>query len=148
MTTTVQPVGMDDLLWFIETAAVRMLQEELKRPELINMDQLYVLASMGMASGTAWVAKKDGRNIGALGAILTTNPYNPDIKSLAEMFWWVDPDYRDGRAGFLLMDAYDKKASEIADEATMCLLTTSPVNSASLAKRGWKLGEYAFRKEY
>lgn len=148
MSITVQPLGLDDIEWFVEVAAVRMLQEELKRPELVNLDQLYTLAGKGMQDGTAWVAKGFNGNVGALGSILTPNPFNPVFTTLAEIFWWVDPSYRESRAGYLLFKEFDARASVIANEATMSLLPSSVVSIKSLEKRKFMLGEFGFRKEY
>lgn len=145
---TIEPVTIADFEWFIETAAVRMITEELKRPELVNIANLYTLGARGCESGTAWVAKKDGRNIGALGALLVPNVYNPDFMTLVEMFWWVDPEERNGRAGLMLLKAYDERAKEVAVESTISLLGSSRVSIPTMEKKGWKLGELAFRKEY
>lgn len=138
---------LDDLEWFVQVAAVNMLTDELKRPELINYKQLYTLARKACMDGTAFVVKSDGSNVGALGAILVPNLFNPDIKTLAEVFWYVLPTYRQSRAGALLFQAFTKKAEEVADEATLSLLPSSEVRIESLEKRGFLMSEFAFRKE-
>lgn len=137
-----------DMVWFVEIAAVNMLTDELKRPELINLENLYLLADKGAQDGTAFIVKKDGINVGALGALLVPNVYNPNIRTLAEMFWYVLPEYRNTRAGLLLLKAYDERAKQIADECTLSLLTSSKVNIEGLAKRGFELQEFCFRKQY
>lgn len=137
-----------DLSWFVETASVRMLTDELKRPELINLDALYALATKGMEGGTAFIVRKGYEPVGALGALLVPNIYNPNITTLAEMFWYVLPEYRDTRAGALLFSAFERKGEECADEAVLSLLGSSTINMKTLEKRGFLLGEFAFRKEY
>lgn len=141
-------LSISDLEWFVETAAVQMLTEELQRPELVNIENLYKLADIGMNSRTAFIVKKDDVNIGALGAIVVPNLYNPDFKTLAELFWYVLPEYRKTRAGLLLLNAFDARAKEIADDATMSLLPSSDVASKSLERKGFKLSEFGFRKTY
>jgi len=145
---TVEVLTEQDLSWFVETAAVRMLTDELKRPELINLDTLYALSYRGMDEGTAFIAKKGYEPIGALGALLVPNVYNSNILTLAEMFWYVLPDYRNTRAGAMLFSAFDVKGKECADESVLSLLGSSTVNMKTLEKRGFLLGEFAFRKEY
>lgn len=125
-----------------------MLTHELKRPELINYKQLYTLAYAGLNGGTAFIAKQGDNPVGALGAILLPNLFNPEIKNLAEVFWYVLPEYRKTRAGYLLLKAVDDKAKEIADETTLSLLPTSDVAISTLKKRGYNLEEYGFRKTY
>lgn len=143
-------VALDNssLEWFIETAAVNMLTDELKRPELIDLDRLYNLAIKGMQDGTAFIAKQGSTYCGVIGGLLHENIFNPKYKTLTEIFWYVLPEYRNGRAGALLLKAFDNRAKEIADDSTLCLLPSSEVNISSLDKRGYKLNEYAFRKVY
>lgn len=144
---TVEPLKIEDMLWFAEVAAVRMLTEEVKRPELVNLNQIYGLSSKGMKEGTAFVAKSGYDCVGAIGAVLTPNIFNPDITTLAEVFWWVDPIYRNTRAGALLLKTLENRANEVADEMTLSLLSTSTINIKTLEKRGFQMGEFAFRKE-
>lgn len=122
-----------------------MLEDEVKRPDLVNMQQLYFLASQGIAQETCWVVKANGYCVGALGSLLVPNMFNPDRKTLAEIMWYVLPAYRKSRAGAMLLNAFDKKAQEVADEATMSLLPTSEVSS--LGKRGYYVTETLFMKK-
>lgn len=143
----VEPLTDNDLIWFVEVAAVNMLTHELQRPELIHLEQLYGLALKGLEDGTAFVVKRDDECVGALGAILLPNLFNPTITTLAEVFWYVLPEYRNTRAGSLLLLAFEKKGEEVADEATLSLLGSSKVNLGTLEKRGFHLGEFSFRKQ-
>lgn len=145
---TVSVIKEEDVEWLVETAAVKMLEDELLRPELINFKQLYLLAEKVLLEGSAFIAKDEDVYVGALAAILVPNLYNPDIKTFAELFWYVLPTYRNTRAGFLLLSAFDTKAKECADESTLSLLGSSTINTETLSKRGFILNEYAFRKEY
>ena len=137
-----------EIVWFVEVAATRMILEELKRPEILNKEQLYALAYQVADAGTAFVARCNGEPVGALGALLVPNIYNPEIRTMAECFWYVLPEHRESRAGLLLLNEFDRVASEQADEATMSLLGTSPVNLKTYEKRGFTLAEYAFTKKY
>jgi GNAT superfamily N-acetyltransferase len=138
---------LDDVVWFVEVAAVRMLTDEVKRPELVNLDNLYKLAMMGVSGGTAFIVKKDGVPVGAIGAILTPNLYNPSLNTLSELFWYVLPEYRNTRAGYLLIKALDERAKEIAHDCTLSLLPSSNVAIKTLEKRGYSLCEFGFRKQ-
>ncbi len=143
----VEPLTEEDLEWFVETAAVDMLRYEVKREELIDIDNLYRLARMGLETQTAFVAKLDGVCVGALGGLLVPNTFNPNLTSLVEVFWYVLPEYRQSRAGLLLLNAYTEKGEEVAFETTLCLLGSSEIKMKTLEKRGFYLGEFAFRKE-
>jgi hypothetical protein len=144
----VEQLSATYLEWFVNTAAVNMLTDELKRPELVHYETIYGLAIRGMMEDTAFIVRCDGEPVGALGSILTPNIYNPTYKVLAEMFWYVLPEYRNTRAGLMLLNAFDQKASEIADESTLSLLSSSKVNTASMEKRGFKMVELGFNKKY
>lgn len=145
---TIENLTSTDLKWFVETAAVNMLQQELKREELINIPNLYNLAEKSMKEGTAFITKAENCPIGALGALLVNNVYNPNLLSLVELFWYVVPEYRNTRAGALLFNRFNQKGAECANEATLSLLDSSDINIKSLERRGFILSEFAFKKEY
>ena len=143
---TIEVLSDDSIDWFVNTAAVDMLRYEVKRPELINIDQLYALARKGKDDSTAFVTKIGNKYTGAIGAILTPNLFNPDLSTLAEVFWYVLPEFRNTRSGLLLLKALEQCGKEKADETSMCLLVDSPISIESLEKRGFEMKEIAFRK--
>lgn len=134
--------------WLITDACYKMLSEEVGRPELYCRPQIESLVDAAILTQTLIVAEKDGEPIGVIGGFLVPNIYNPNIKVLSELLWYVKEEYRKGRAGYLLLKAFDKLASEIADEATMSTLLHSEVKIETLEKVGFKLKEFAFHKEY
>lgn len=145
---TIETLTVDDLSWFVNVAAVKMLTDEVKREELINISNIYKIVEQGMTTGTVLVAKSNGVCVGGIGGLLVPNLFNPTITTLVEIIWYVLPEYRRGRAGFMLLMAFDKLASEVADEVTLSVLDSSEVKIDSLEKRGFFLGELAFRKQY
>jgi len=145
---TVDILTDEDREWFIHIAAVNMLKNELKRPELVNIDQLEKLTAKVIEDRTAFVVKVDGKCVGALAAMLTPNLYNPLLSTFAELFWYVLPEYRNTRAGILLISVFDKRGEECADYSAMSLLGSSVVNEKTMSKRGYSLSEYAFIREH
>jgi hypothetical protein len=149
MSYTARIAEEKDSLWIEEVAAVNMLCEKLLRPELVNPQRIRELVHKGITEKTCFIAEKDGEPVGVLGAFLTSNLFNPDIKVLGEVFWYVLPEYRNTRAGILLFKLFDATAKEIADEATLSILiASSEINVDSLEKRGFKLNEFAFTRRY
>lgn len=132
------------IVWAVEVAAKSMLVEEAKRPDLVNTPHLYKMAEKIINEQTGLVVFKNGEPVGCIAALLSPNPYNPEVKTLVELFWYVVPEHRKGRAGYILLNNYIRLAEEISDEATLSLLATSDVNTSSLEKRGFKLKEFAF----
>lgn len=144
---SVDLLTLEDYVWSVEVAGVRMLTDEVQRPELINRKNLYLLVDKMIADGTAFVCKYRGQPVGALGALLVPNTFNPDITTMAEIIWYVLPEYRNGRAGALLLKAYNELAEQVADECTLSLLSTSQVKTGTLLSKGYKLEEMCYRKQ-
>ena len=142
---TVEVLKDEDMQWFVETAAVNMMVEEANRPDLVNIENMYTLASMGAIAGTAFVAKVDGVNAGVIGGVITPNMFNPTIKTLAEVFWYVLPEYRQSRVGAMLLKEFIAQEWK-ADEISMSLLASSKLKQESLIKKGFRLVEYNFIK--
>lgn len=144
---TVEKLSPQTFDWFVNTAAVKMLSDEVKDTRLINISQIEYLAKLGMEAETAFVAKQGEECIGAIGGILQPNIFNPDLKSLTEIFWYVLPSYRKTRAGYLLFKAFDEVGHRKANYTNMCLLFDSEVSIEGMEKRGYVLKEFAFSKE-
>lgn len=145
---TVELLTLEDYVWSVEVAGIRMLTEELKRPELINRRQLYTLVDKMIADGTALIVKYRGMPVGALGALLVPNTFNPEIITIAEVIWYVLPEYRQTRAGAMLLKEYVKISESLADECTLSTLPSSDVGNNSLGKKGFTLEEFGFRKTF
>jgi GNAT superfamily N-acetyltransferase len=149
MTYEVRIAEEQDKEWIEQVAAVRMLTEELNRPELVNPSRIKLLVKKGIDERTCFIAFKDGEPAGVLGAFLIENMFEPSIKVLSEVFWYVLPEYRETRIGFLLLNLFDETARQIANESALSILTGSTeINIDSFAKRGFMLDEFAFNKRY
>jgi hypothetical protein len=142
----IQPYDFD---WCVHVASVRMLTEEVERPELIDIPTLYLIVNKMYMDKSAVVAQCNGEYVGALGGLLHPNLLNPNIATLSELMWFVLPEYRKTRVGAMLLKSYDEIAAETpAHDATFSLLNRSAVNYKSLEKKGFKIEEQGFRKVY
>lgn len=141
---TVELLQLEDIPWFVEVAGFQMLRDELQRPELYNQEHLYNLTYKAHLEKTAFVVKVDGECVGAIGGLLLPNMFNPLMTTLAELVWFVLPDYRHTRVGAMLIKAFD--GLNVSDETTLSLLPTSEVNVKTMEKIGFNLEEYGFRK--
>ena len=133
-----------DFDWAINVAAKNMIIQEVGRPDLYNHDRFLELGNLMMAEGTAFIAKKDGRPIGAIGGILNPNLFNPNRMVLAEILWYVHPSHRTGRAAYLLIKSFKELGERLADETTMCILSESPIHDKTMEKLGFTFREKAF----
>ncbi len=66
---------------------------------------------MGMISNDLLIVAHDGETVvGAVGAIASPLYANKAVLVGAEMFWWVDPQYRNTGAGKLMLTAIEDAA--------------------------------------
>lgn len=147
MTYEVKPVTEGDRSWVVNTAAKEMLENEVRRPELYNPQQLHLLYHKVVSDGTGLVCLKDGERVGVVGGVLFPHFLNPGIRVLAEVVWYVSPSARFSRAPYLMMKAYRDLISVRADEGMFTLLHDTPIKDDSLAKLGFEFRErhYLFR---
>lgn len=142
----IKELGHEDLDWFIHNAAVKMLTEELGRDELINIDRIRDLSFKVIESRTAYVVMKGEEYCGAIAGMLVPNLFNPSYISLTELFWYVLPPYRTGRAGYLLLKALEDRAKELGVEMTLSILPHSEIEIETLERMGFVFEELGFRK--
>lgn len=91
--------------------------------------------------GCFYVAETDLARVGFIVGILSPHYFNPRLRTLAELLWWVNPLYRGTRAGLALLEAYIRFGAQHADQVVMTLEENSPINPSSLTKRGFRLKE-------
>ncbi len=94
------------------------------------------------------IAEQDGERAGMLVAMATSHTFNPDVRVLSEIMWWVVEAKRNTRAGLLLLNALDKIAeAEKVDLVTMSTESVSPLSGRVLNKRGYRQKELTWVKE-
>ncbi len=93
------------------------------------------------------VSENDRKLTGFIAGMIAPHHFNPDIRVLSELFWWVPVKYRGTRAGALLLNQFMKFGEENCDWINFTLEETTPISDKALAKRGFKLTERAYLKE-
>lgn len=91
--------------------------------------------------GIMLVATQDDDIRGVFMAILSPDIWVPQLKTLSELVWWVNPEYRDTTTGYRLLQEYTKIGKQMVKDGTvanftMTLLENSP--PIDLEKRGWQ----------
>lgn len=145
--TTTRPATAEDLDWLIiqvkafsefnNTKYTVFSTEEFARIKLLDMIERHFMR----------VAVRGEERLGFISAWLVQHPYNPNITLLAETFWWVAPEHRNGRAGLMLLDEFVEFARGRVNVATFSLLENSPVNDRILTSRGFRKHETAYLLE-
>ena len=94
-----------------------------------------------------FVAVKGDELIGFIAGLVMPHLFNPTIKTLQELFWWVKTAHRNSSAGSRLLKAYLDYGKEHCQWVIMTLEENSPVKKESILSRGFKLKETAFIME-
>lgn len=82
-----------------------------------NPAQLRVFVDFVMARGLLLVAETaDGRVVGMIAGVWGDDPIG-GVRMLDELVWWVELEYRSGRAGLKLWGAYEEWARQNGVEA-------------------------------
>lgn len=144
---TIEQLSLKDIDWFVDVVVKSMVIDELKRPELFDRPTLYNLVKQSIDCGGSFIARNGDVKVGGLGSVLVHHIFNPKIKVLVELAWYVSPEHRRGRAGLMLLKAFNKRAEECADESTLSLLASSQVNHSSLSKLGYSANEVGFLRK-
>lgn len=83
------------------------------------------------------VAEHEGQLAGMLVAMIRPGIYNPKQIVATELAWWVPKNFRNTRAGAALLATFIGWGKRNVDRVVMSTLATSPVNPASMLKRGF-----------
>lgn len=95
----------------------------------------------------SYVAYADEDPAGFIIGLFTPHLFNPEIRVLHELFWWVVPRYRGSRAGYMLLEDFMKYGEENADWINFSLEKQSPVKESVLLSRGFHHHETNYLKE-
>ena len=93
------------------------------------------------------VAEEKGKLVGFIGGLCGTHFYNPKIKTLAQIFWWVIPSKRRSRAAVMLLDEFVEYGARFFDHVTLKLSVKADFGGHSLGKRGFKLVDRTYLME-
>lgn len=133
------PIVADMLRNFRNHTPIELMRE-CDNEEYIN--QLFHHIILG--GGIALIAEKDNSIAGMIIGVKDQSIWDPNVKVLRELVYWVEPEYRGTSAGYKLLLQYNKLAKELVDEKKINMYTmTKMVNSPDLdfTKFGYKKTE-------
>jgi len=114
--------------------------EPLQRPQY---DDMYIrrLLDAFIKTGIILVAEREEKIQGMLIAQIIPDVWLPHVKTMRELAWWVEPEYRHTSMGYRLLKKYQeygKKLQEkgVIDGFTLTNMEISP--DFDLEKRGWQ----------
>jgi len=93
------------------------------------------------------IAENDIKPVGFIAGLVHEHLFNPELKVLTEIFWWVDRAHRGTRAGLMLLNSFVEWGESYCDWISVNLEEKSPVSDRCLTKRGFKVLETSYLKE-
>lgn len=100
-----------------------------------------------MESHLLLVAVRGETLMGFIAGIVSPHLYNPAIRILCELFWWVSEDFRLTPAAALLFSEFVRWGKENCDWITFGVTETTPIKETSLLRRGFQLQERSYLME-
>lgn len=118
-----------------------------KIPVFGNQEHMENLVETLIQTHVMLICDDNDTKLGFIGGFLGPHLFNPAIRVLTELCWWVPERHRGTKAGSLLLDAFQEFGKKHANWVTMTLEADSPVPEIILIKRGFTLKERNFYME-
>lgn len=111
-------------------------------PEYVKQLLTHLFAGMG----AIWLAEDGDKTLGMLVACRIPNVWNPLVITVNELAFWVEPEARNGTAGYRLIKAYEAWAEQQTDAVgyTVSRLHTSQFDPAH---HGYTMIEQTYIKQ-
>lgn len=147
MSVEVRKAEQHDVDWLIGQLRAFEKFVAYKRP--LFEDEIFARDGLaGLVDRHVVLIAHDGKTRqGFIAGTHAPHPFNPRLKVLTELFWWVSEEFRMGRAGFMLLDEFEIVGRAMADWVVLSLEHNSPVRETHLTKRGFRQVERAFLLE-
>ena len=136
-----------DLPWVVEELRNFSEFHDSKYDLFLNEENTEAVMKITMKDHVLMVAEKDNTLMGFISGYFVPHPFNPELQTLCEQFWWVPEIHRKTRAGLLLLNNFIKFGKEAAQWVIMTIEEKSPVNENSLIKKGFRLHERSYLME-
>lgn len=136
----VRPATIDDLDWVLEQAKEFSKFYGTKKSLIDDSYARTGLAGV-IENGVMLIAEGKEHRMGFIAGLIVDHPYNPKIRLLYEMLWWVSEPFRKTKAGYALLKRFIEIGKEEADWVTLCSLNVSPIGDRILERFGFKMIE-------
>lgn len=147
MSISIRRAEVSDIPWIIEELNQFSKSLPLKK-SLISDDVEYLKVGLTkiIEEHLMLISYNENSRTGLIAGLITPHFFNPKLLTLCELFWWVNPAFRNGRSGLKLLDAFTK-CSKHVDMIDMAIETESPISDKCLLKRGYKKTETHYIRE-
>lgn len=116
-----------DLPYFINTIHKINDNDELGDIIQADLDDDHlnsIFATVLAGAGLCYIAESE-TNIGIIMGIISPNIWAPQYLFMHEIVYYVDEEYRNTRAGYLLFKEFDKKCKELVEQKRIHHVTLS-----------------------
>lgn len=152
MSIQVRPATQADIPWILGQLKEFDKFAAFKRPLLENWDYARQGIADMIKGHLFLVADKEAPGwgpapLGFIAGYDTPHPFNPGLRVLTEVFWWVAVDARRTRAGASLLEAFLAYGRKHCHWISFGLEHHSPVSPRHLTERGFRHKETTFLLE-
>ena len=138
MRVYVRAGNIDDKTWITDEIR-EMAAEQDYFSSLYSEEHSPKVVEQLLTIGVSLVAENaDKKKLGFILGTITPHLYNPDLKVLSHMQWWVHPDHRKGVVAHILFTSFTNMGHEHADIITLSLRDDVPIKSENLKRYGFE----------
>ena len=138
MTTTVRHATLNDLDWIVGEFPTFSKHYGTKKPLFQDEDYARRTTADLIENHLVLLAECSERGpMGFIFGLCAPHFYNPNIKTLTELFWWVPASYRKTRAGVMLLNEFTSWGKKNCDWITFGIMDSTEVKESALIKRGY-----------
>lgn len=115
-----------------------------------DVEHLGKLAFTFIQQGYVWLAFDGEEPVGMLAAVMEPNMWNPKVRQMRELIWYVVPEKRKSTVGGRLFKQYCLKGDELKSQGKINVYFTSMMTSTQacdLESRGFRCTERTYIKE-
>ena len=115
-----------------------------------DIEHLGKLAFTFINNGYVWLAFDGEEPVGMLAAVMEPNMWNPKVRQMRELIWYVVPEKRKSTVGGRLFKQYCLKGEELKQAGKINVYFTSMMSSTQacdLESRGFRCTERTYIKE-
>lgn len=145
--TITRPAKSEDIEWIL--GELKVFSKFIRTKYELYGDEAYSKKGIQMLidEHIFLIAEVDGNRAGFVSGYFTPHLFNPAIKILCELFWYVNPNYRGAGVGSLLMNEYVAFGKKHAQWITFSKNRFTKLNEKSLLKRGFNHHESTYLQE-
>ncbi|MCA9339375.1 MAG: GNAT family N-acetyltransferase [Candidatus Saccharibacteria bacterium] len=147
MDITTRFATMDDESWILEQSAEFSKTYPTKLNLADNLPYMKLLFKNLIQEHVLIIAEMGSTRMGFIAGMKAPHHFNPDLKVLSELLWWVCPEFRGSRAGSALLEDFIAIGKDTCDWITFTIEEQTPISDKSLIKRGFKPTEQSYLLE-